>query len=326
MKVREVGEFGLIERLKPFQGRGLKAGIGEDAAVIPWGQRDLMLTADAMVEGVHFRREWCPPEALGHKILAVNLSDLAACGAVPLAFVVTLVVRPDEEVSYVEALYRGMAALGSRFGAALAGGDISRGEALSLSLCLLGFAEKDRWVGRSGARPGDGVYISGRVGESALGLRMLEMGVADGPFPRRHLYPEPRVALGRELARRGIARAMIDVSDGLLQDLGHILRSSGVGAEVDLDALPLGEGYFEACAELGLDPWELALTGGEDYELLFTAPEGREEDVLRVGREVGVEVTRIGRIKEGGLELRLKGEPYPLPERLGHDHLWARPS
>lgn len=326
MKVSEVGEFGLLERIKPYQGKGLKAGIGEDAAVIPFGPLDLLVTTDQMVEGVHFRKQWAPPEALGHKLLAVNLSDLAACGAEPLAFVVSLALRPEEEVSYVEALYRGMVLLGERFGVALAGGDTSRGEILTLSLTLLGWTEADSWIGRGGARPGDLLFLSGRIGEAALGLKMLELGIFEGPFPRRHLFPEPRVRLGRELAKRGIPRAMIDISDGFLQDLGHILRASGVGAEVHLESIPLGEEYLEACKELGLEPFLLALAGGEDYELLFVVPEEKEEEALQVGREVGVEVRRVGRITSEGMRLFLEGRPYPLPARLGHDHLWARPS
>lgn len=324
MKIKDIGEFGLIGRLKAFEGKGLEAGIGEDAAVLNFGQIDLLFTTDLMVEGVHFLKGLTPARAIGHRLLAANLSDLAACGAEPLIYTVLLVVHPEERWEYVKEIYQGMKALGEQFGASLAGGDISRGEQLLLGLALLGKVPRGRWVPRSGARVGDAIFVSGSLGESALGLRQLKRGMREGPFVRRHLFPEPRLDLGRGLSERGLVHAMIDISDGFLQDLGHILEASGVGAEIHLDRLPLEGDYLEECHRMGLDPLELALLGGEDYELIFTAPEGRAEEVMDLGRQLGVRIEAVGRILQGGIRLLKDGRPYPLPRFTGYDHFrWA---
>ncbi len=321
MKLRELGELGLIERLKGFEGKGLLAAIGEDAAVLDLDGERLLFTADLLVEGVHFRREYTPFESLGQKAVAVNLSDLAACGAVPLIYTVSLVVSPEEEWSSVEELYRGMVREGGQYGAQLAGGDISKGETLTISIALLGRAPEGKVVLRRGAEEGDLLYVSGWLGEAAMGLRLLEAGERGGRLVRRHLVPEPRVELGRELAKRGLATAMIDLSDGFLRDLGHLLRSSGKGAMVDLDRFPLSDDLLEVARSMGLDPLEIALTGGEDYELLFAVNPSRKEEVEALGRELEVKLSQVGWITAEGLDLRKGGSPYHPCGPPGFDHL-----
>lgn len=319
MRLKEIGEFGLIERLKVFQASGVLRAIGEDCAVFSLEGGTFLFTADTMVEGIHFRRDYASPWHIGFKALSVNLSDIAACGGRPLFYLVTLTVSPDEEVGFVEELYEGMKEAGERFGAGLVGGDLSRGDRLSVTVALLGIAEGGKWIPRDGARVGQWVYVSGHLGESALGLKFLEMGHREGPFVQRHLLPEPRVALGLELARGNLASAMIDISDGFLKDLGHLLEASGVGAEVYVDKLPLSEPMKETAKAYGIDPLDLALSGGEDYELLFTSP--LPEGVLgRLGEKLGIPVTAVGRTVPSGLTLIRNGEVWPFEGRRGFDH------
>ncbi len=321
MRLRELGEFGLISKLRAFAGEGLLAAVGEDAAVFDVEGARLLLTADLLVEGVHFRREYTTPELLGGKALAVNLSDLAACGAVPLIYTVSLVVSPEEEWSFIEGLYRGMTSQGERYGARLGGGDISRGETLTISVALLGRAPEGKVVLRGGASEGDLLYVSGWLGEAALGLELLRRGEGEGPFVRRHLLPSPRLELGRELASRGLATAMIDLSDGLLQDMGHLLSESGKGAVVDLDRLPVSEALRLEAHRLGLDPLDLALAGGEDYELLFSSRPELEGEVEALSRELSLPLTAIGRVTGAELVLLRQGQRYRFEGSGGYDHL-----
>lgn len=319
MRLKEIGEFGLIERLKDFQAEGAFKAIGEDCAVFPMEKGVLLFTTDTMLEGVHFKREYASPWHIGFKALSVNLSDIAACGGRPLFYLVALTVSPEEEVGFVEELYRGMKEAGDRFGAGLLGGDLSRGDRLSVTIALIGIAEEDKWVPRDGAEVGQWIYVSGYLGESALGLRLLQMGHKEGPFVRRHLLPEPRVPLGIELAKGHLASAMIDISDGFLKDLGHLLEASAVGAEVYVDRLPLSEPMKETAKAYGMDPIALALSGGEDYELLFTSP--LPEGVLQeLGAKLGVPITAVGRTVTSGLTLIRGGEPWTFEGERGFDH------
>jgi len=326
MKLKELGELGLIQRLCEFQGKGLKAGIGEDCAVFSMGEWDLLVTTDLMVEGVHFLKELTPPEALGYKLLAVNLSDLASCGALPLFYVIGLVSNTEEDWEYIEGVYRRLYKLSNLYGVGLAGGDLSRGERMMLSLTLIGKAEKDTWIPRSGAKVGQRIFVSGTLGGSALGLMELKNGLKEGPFVKRHLYPPIRLELGQFLAKRKLASAMIDLSDGFLQDLERLLKASGVGAEIELQALPLEEGFIRRCEQMGLDPLKVALSGGEDYELLFTVEEEKKEEVFRLGEELKIKLSEVGRIIPQGLRILQNGRPLEIPQKLGYDHFrWENP-
>lgn len=308
--MREVGEFGLIEALTAVlpaavrAGAGLRIGIGDDAAVwTPAPGASLIVTTDSLVDGVHFRRDWTDWASLGHKSLAVNLSDVAAMGGAPRVAVVTLGLRGDERVRDLEELYSGLGALASRTETLMAGGDIvASPEAFTIHVTVLGETIGTRVLTRSGARPGDLVAVSGAIGASAAGYRLLLAGEDD---PRRnaatadlliaaHLRPEPRIALGHVLVDHGATAAM-DLSDGLFGDLPKVLARSGAGAEIDAASLPV------AAAVRALFPrdWlDLATRGGEDYELLFTAPPDAFETIRVAAAEIEATVTAIGEIVE----------------------------
>lgn len=290
--------------------RGL--GIGDDAAVFPAGEGlSRVVTTDLLVEGVHFLRQTHSLPLLARKLLAVNLSDVAAMGATPTVAFLNLAgsLSDAEMTSFFEAL----SGLCQNWGVELAGGDLSASPILTLALTAEG--QTPCPVLRTGARPRDRLCLSGPCGWSALGLKQLQDGQTDGPFVRAHLEPEPELALGPRLSGR--ANAMMDLSDGLLLDLQRLCRASGVAAEVHTTALPLDPAFSDACREAGLDPLQTALTGGEDYRLLFTLP---PQETLPAG------CTVVGRILDAGAavpgEIRLLGPqgPLPLPSRLGWDH------
>lgn len=328
MKLRDLGEFGLLEALCLF-GRAHPpgwVGPGDDAAVIPAPDRPLLFTTDQLVEDVHFRRRTTSARDLGYKCMAANASDVAAMGGRPLACTVCLAAPGDLPLDWIEGLYAGLAAGAAAFGCPVIGGDTSSAPLVVLSVALLGVAPAPGPVLRSGARPGDDLFVSGTPGESALGLRLLEAGDELGEPARRnlaerHRRPEPRLALGAVLGDAGLPTALIDVSDGLLQDLGHVLRASGVGAEVWAERLPVSPDLAGIAAALGVDPLPLVLAGGEDYELLFSAPPGRRAEVFDAAREAGTPVRRIGRVREArGLSLTRGGVPVAVPGALGFDH------
>jgi thiamine-monophosphate kinase len=311
-QVRDVGEFGLIALLTSAlpdvvrDGTHLVIGIGDDAAVWrPAAGALVVVTTDSLVEDVHFRLDWTDWESLGHKILAVNVSDLAAMGAVPRLAVVTLGLRGTERVSDLEALYRGLGDLARRNAMSVAGGDLVRSpHGLAFHVTAIGESRNGRVLTRVGARAGDVIGVTGTLGASAAGLRLLAAGEDD---PRRgaatadmviaaHLRPEPRVALGAALLAHRATSAM-DLSDGLLGDLPKILGESGVAARLDVRQLPVAA----AVRALFPDDWlDLVLRGGEDYELLFTAPAHAWVEIASAAENVGGTVTAIGEIVPAG--------------------------
>jgi thiamine-monophosphate kinase len=297
-----LGEFDLIAKYFTRDVKRAVLGVGDDCALFaPSPGMQLATSSDMLVEGRHFLST-VDPARLGHKALAVNLSDLAACGAKPLAFMLALAMPRAEEV-FLEGFSRGLLALADQYECELIGGDTTQGP---LSICITVFGEvpPGEALLRSGARAGDELYVSGRVGDARLALELIRGTVAlpGAAFEQVRLameQPQPRVALG--VALRGVATSAIDVSDGLLGDLGHILRRSGVGASVEVDAVPRS-------AALGEQPVTLqrtcTLAGGDDYELLFTAPAQRAAQVREASERAGVAVTRIGRIEaQAGLRL-----------------------
>ena len=309
-----LGEFGFLDRLRRRLrgGRGVETGPGDDCAVVRLGGARLLLTADALVENVHFRRGWESPRRLGARAFAVNASDVAAMGGRPLWALLSIAAPRDAAVRELEGVSLGFADAARAAGAALVGGNLSRAPQWSLSVALVGEAPA-RPLRRDAARVGDLVCISGTLGGFAFARqRRLRASRARTTLP----LPISRVALGVRLARGGLGRAAIDVSDGLLQDLGHVCRASRVGAEIDAHALPLARPLRALPRAAAL---ELALYGGEDYELLFTIDPRREKTVRRLG------ATTIGRIVAGrrirvvderGRELRLSGG--------GWDHFGGR--
>jgi thiamine-monophosphate kinase len=293
-----MGEFDLIDRYFKRPAARSPLGIGDDCALLaPAPGMQLAVSTDMLVEGRHFLST-VDPARLGHKALAVNLSDLAACGAKPLAFSLALAL-PAVDEAWLEAFSRGLFALADAHGCELVGGDTTRGP---LNLCITVFGEVPAGAAllRSGAKPGDELWVSGTLGDARLALEVfrgtLALPVEAFEQARRRMeQPEPRVALGQAL--RGVASAAVDLSDGLVGDLGHILAASGVGATVDADVAG-GLIGIPAAATLDLAlRRSCALAGGDDYELLFTAPAAAAAAVLEAARQSGTPVTRIGRIE-----------------------------
>ena len=313
------GEFELIARHFTRPVRRAVMGVGDDCALLrvePGMQ--LAVSSDMLVEGRHFLST-VAPERLGHKALAVNLSDLAACGAEPLAFTLALAL-PRGDDDFAAGLARGLFALADAHGAELVGGDTTAGP-LNLCLTVFGQVPPGQALLRSGARAGDELWVSGTLGDARLALevfrgRLVLAGEAFEQVRRAMELPQPRVALG--LALRGLASSAIDLSDGLVGDLGHVLQRSGVGAQVQLDALP--RSAVLAAQSTALQQLCL-LAGGDDYELLFTAPSAHRAGVLAAGRRTGVAVTCCGLITVGGglQVLDPAGQVLTLP-LSGFDH------
>jgi thiamine-monophosphate kinase len=322
-----MGEFELLARIReglPAPGGRVSAGSGDDAAItVPGGAT--ATSVDALVEGVHFSRKSAGLRQIGAKALATALSDLAAMGAEPGEAYVALTVPADlDEDGCLEAL-GGIVGLAESTGTTLAGGDITRGPALAFGITVVGHASApDLFVRRSGARAGDALIVTGDLGAAAAGLLVAELD--DSALPaetaaglvRRQLEPTPRLDAGRALAVAG-ARAMIDISDGLGGDARHLAAAGGVGLRIEADALPIADGVAEVAGAAGRDPLQLAVSGGEDYELLAAVPPDGL-DLARLGESGGVAMTRIGEVVAGeGVEIRLPGGA--LLEPSGFDQL-----
>jgi len=317
-----LNEFEIIRHYFARQGLAradVSLGIGDDAALLlPPSDQHLVVTTDTLVADVHFPRD-ADPASIGHKTLAVNLSDLAAMGA-EAGWITLNLSLPAYEPHWLEAFCRGFFALAAVHGVQLVGGDTTRGP-LSASVTALGFVPVGQALTRAGAGPGDRIYVSGTLGDAGLALALREnrIDVSDEHrawvFDRLH-RPHPRLRAGMML--RGIASACIDVSDGLLADLGHVLEASGVGAYINLTQLPLSEAYRACLSEIG---WDTALGAGDDYELCFTVPSGCEAALHHIAAEFDCPVRYIGDIV-AGTELQVldeHGAPY-RPQQLGYDH------
>jgi thiamine-monophosphate kinase len=300
LKLKELGEFGLIRRIadRVQRNTGVKIGIGDDAAAIePTEGLVSLITTDMLVEGIHFDLSLSDPVTLGRKSLSVNLSDIAAMGGIPRQFLLSLAIPRDVPVEFLDAFIKGMLERGDQFGATLIGGDTSASPAgLVISVTVIGEQSPDLIVRRSGARPGDLICVTGTLGDAALGLALLKEGERDGAAITRHLDPLPRVREGLKLAEAGIPSAMIDISDGLLADLGHILEHSGTGARLYLEKLPISAEYREKQPLFPEDFFLFPLSGGEDYELLFTAPPAKVPALQAIFAGTGTTTTVIGEI------------------------------
>lgn len=314
-----VAEFDLIRRYfaqRTPRHAAVQLGIGDDCALLsaPSGQQ-LAVTADTLVQGVHFLPD-CAPDDLAYKALAVNLSDLAAMGAEAAAFTLALTL-PDADETWLEAFAAGLFQLADQYGVELCGGDTTRGPLLVLTIQAMGFVPAGQALTRAGAKPGDGIYFTGNLGDAGLGLKAAQgawNGLASNALSRFH-RPQPRLAVG--MALRGLAHACIDVSDGLAADLGHILNASGVGAELDWERLPLSREIQDYLATT--NDWRFLLGCGDDYELCFTAP-GEPESIFARLADVGCACACIGQIQtEAGLRLRRQGGVESL-DNLGYQH------
>ena len=310
------GEFDLIARIRARVATraDVVLGIGDDAALLaPPPGRQLVVTADTLNDGVHFPRGTSPAD-VGWKALAVNLSDLASMGAEPAWCTLSLSL-PQSDPAWIEGFLDGFLDLAGQHGIALVGGDTTRGP-LSIAVTAMGLVEPGRALRRDGARVGDEVWVTGTLGDAAGGLALLDREPV--PALRARLdRPTPRVAAGRALA--GIATACVDVSDGLLADLGHVCARSHVAAHLDVDALPASAALREAFGEA--DRIALQASGGDDYELCFTAPADASADIDAVSAQFGLRITRIGRIVagEGVHPVDAKSQPWSSPRR-GYDH------
>lgn len=304
-------------------GGGVRVGIGDDAAVLAptLSGRDWVVTTDLLVEGVHFQRAAQPARAVGGKALARSLSDVAAMGARPRYALVALAVPADTAASWVDGFFAGVQALASRHRVKVVGGDLSSASQVVVDVQVLGEVETGRAWRRSGARPGEVIVVSGTLGLSHLGLAALRRGRAAHfrAAVRFHLYPQPRLQLAAALRRRVRVGAMIDLSDGLSTDLAHLCEASRVGARLWAERVPVVKLPRSWERRLGVSGWELALNGGEDYELLFTVPKSAAARLPR--KLAGVKLTAIGEIISGsGIRLVDAGGKQRRLAPRGWDH------
>ncbi len=316
-------EFELIDRYfrRPALREDVLLGIGDDAALVqPPAGSELALSVDTLLEGVHFPAA-TGPVAIGHKALAVNLSDLGAMGADP-AWATLALSLPQPDEAWLEGFCTGWFALAQSHRVELIGGDTTRGP-LGITVQVVGTVPQGQALRRSGARPGDRIYVTGTLGDAAVALEALSgrlpLGEPGERACRRRLeFPEPRIGAG--VALRGLGTAAIDISDGLLADLGHLLQASGGGARVELEDLPLSATVAGLVRDGRIDP-ALPLQGGDDYELLFTVPEQAEAELRRRWRTQRCRLSRIGRIEsQTGLRLYRHGIPQAVPPRGGYEH------
>jgi thiamine-monophosphate kinase len=325
MQLSRLGEFGLIEKIRRRtpQGPGVMLGIGDDAAWVANKFGASLITADLLIQDIHFNLEWTSLFDLGYKSLAVNLSDIAAMGGKPAYLILSLAVPADFTTQRVAEFYRGIHSLAAKTGVSLIGGDTNVSKSLIISPCVIAHAPYPP-VRRSGAKSGHDIYVTGTLGDSALALKFLKgQGGSAGRSPlsyllSRHHRPTPRLAAGSLLARERLAAAMIDISDGLIQDLGHICKASDIGAVVWEDNLPISPAYRALAGQRSI----YALSGGEDYELLFCARPRDRARIERLQKRANVTITRIGRCvsaKQGLTVIDASGGVRDI-DCAGHDH------
>lgn len=329
VRVKDIGEFGLIERIAAIVEHAderVIVTIGDDTAVVaPTSLDYALLTTDLLIEDVHFTLDTISPWQLGYKSIAVNISDVASMGGLPNYAVVSLAVSPDILVSVVEDLYRGMADISRKYDLRIVGGDVTKSDKLIINVAIIGEVEEDNLTRRSDAQVGDLIMVTGELGASAAGLRLaLSLGLQDkirdaSTLMKTHFQPEPRVKEGRALAKLGI-NAMEDISDGLAGEIQHICEASGVGAKIYLKNIPIAKGVDEVAKHTGERAIDLAISGGEDYELVFTAPRELQGDTERGLLALGSKATVVGEITDasegiiaidwGGVQSRLKAGGY----------------
>jgi thiamine-monophosphate kinase len=330
-----IQEFTLIRSLENRfvrRAQGLIQGIGDDSAVIETSARVWWhFTTDLLAEGVHFDMKTATPESVGYRAAMANLSDIAAMGAVPRYLLISLALPETFVRSHIDGLYTGLMTACRPYDVALIGGDTSASKAgLFLSITLVGTTKRRRALFRHGANVGDHLYVSGTLGDSLAGLKLLMNDIPSHPLGRsktafspshrrflirRHTHPTARVAEGRWLNERRLASAAIDLSDGLSGDLRHLCEKSGVGAEVELDKIPISPACRTYARAIGVSPIQLALTGGEDYELLFTVSPRNGARLERQARTRGYHISRIGTIRPRrfGIQMTSDGRTQPLP-------------
>lgn len=309
VKLGQIGEFGLIDMIRGrFCPPADVVGIGDDCAVIPQRQGlDTLVSTDMLIEGTHFILGRISPYCLGWKSAAVNISDIAAMGGRPTGSFLSLALPDKLDCEWASEFIRGYWALSSKYAAPLLGGDTtSSRELLCINVAVVGECESGRAVRRSAARVGDLVCVTGPLGDSAAGLRMLLQGETDtsNALIRAHCLPEPQVDKGLLLSSMEGMGAMMDISDGIGSDLEHILKESSVGARIDVQAVPLSEQLIRQCRRWGADPLDFALSGGEDYQLLFTC---RKDAAIPISHYVIGEITSSGQLEWAGTQKKYTG-------------------
>lgn len=330
-KISELGEFGLISRIAAgvFAPDNVITGIGDDAAVTVTGQGMQLLTStDMLLEDVHFRRRWHDPYRLGRKSLAVNISDIAAMGAIPRWALLSLAMPSDLPLNFLDDFTRGFLSMAGEHGVTLIGGDTcSSRSGLVISVTVMGEQLPALILRRSGARPGDDVWVTGTLGDAAMGLKLLEddgltqAGEGMDFLVSRQLDPTPRSAAGLALAGSGLVTAMIDISDGILADFGHIAEMSGVGATLRLNDLPVSVPFRTAVRAFPQFPHHLVLSGGEDYELCFTAAPIHREKITELLKKCSLAGMPVG-IVTSSPEVQVLGADGAsfLPKKQGFNH------
>ena len=303
------GEFGFIDFIRSyFPDPEGTTGIGDDCAVMPSGEGELLFSTDLLMEGVHFLRNESSPEDVGWKAAAVNLSDIAAMGGTPVATFLSIALPKDAQGEWAERFIEGYTDISRQYDVPLLGGDTTSSlRDIAVNVGVLGRCPSGRRLMRNGAKVGETIYVTGPLGDSAGGLQAILKGIERTEDVTRlicrHKRPIPRIEAGRLLMESGKAGAMMDISDGIGSDLRHIMKASGVGAVIDLERLPLSPELVSVCKEQGWDIYEMATSGGEDFELMFTAPAGLEN-------ELDIAVYPIGNIVPGNeLSWRFSNEP-----------------
>ena len=303
------GEFGFIDFIRShFPDHDGTIGIGDDCAVMPSGEGELLFSTDLLMEGVHFLRNESSPEDVGWKAAAVNMSDIAAMGGTPVATFLSIALPKDAQGEWAERFIEGYTDISRQYDVPLLGGDTTSSlRDIAVNVGVLGRCPSGRRLMRNGAKVGETIYVTGPLGDSAGGLQAILKGIERTEDVTRlicrHKRPIPRIEAGRILMESGKAGAMMDISDGIGSDLRHIMKASGVGAVIDLERLPLSPELVSVCKEQGWDIYEMATSGGEDFELMFTAPAGLEN-------ELDIAVYPIGKIVPGNeLSWRFSNEP-----------------
>ncbi|HVH28194.1 MAG TPA: thiamine-phosphate kinase [Vicinamibacterales bacterium] len=324
--VGDLSESALIDRVRqrlPPAPDWLIVGIGDDAAVVePERNRVEVLSVDAIVEGVHFDRAFVPPDAVGYRALAVNLSDLAAMGASPRLALLSLALPSHLALADFDGMVGGLCRLAAEHRVQVVGGNLTRSPGpLMIDVTVVGTVKRRQALKRAGARPGDEIFVSGTIGSAAAGMGMLREKVSSGETcVERYLYPAPRVRLGLQLARNRAASSAIDLSDGLADGVHRLAEASGVGAILESEALPIEPAARAWFAGRGLDPVSEALTAGDDYELLFTVRPRTARRLQASKRHGAVSLTRIGRCTEAGPVLLMTGGVHCELPRRGYVH------
>jgi len=324
-------EDDLIEMMKTLLGdsaRRVPLGIGDDCAVIGPGPRgtDLLLTTDLLVERTHFQLEWAAPYQIGWKSLAASVSDIAAMGGRPTAAVISIGVRARNRDYFIKSFYEGLSAAADKYGVAVAGGDTVRSELVVVNVTLLGEVARGKAITRKGARPGDIIFITDTCGDSRAGLEILQAAAAAKqkriePYMKRlteyHLTPAPSIDAGLAAAASGAVTAMMDLSDGIAADLPRLCKRSLAGARVRAADFPLSPDFIKWCESSGKPASELALLGGEDYNLLIAADPKKADNLIELVEELGIRITAVGEIaprKEGLTLAGADGAPLPWPD------------